>query len=104
MRDAIRWAALAAVCLTLCSCGLFTNEQYIAAMEVISQMEAQGTVTAAQAQALRDALDYSTGEPWWQQATKVALEVALAVLGVRAWRGPAATQEERVARRAAHKA
>lgn len=101
MRNAIRWAALAAVCLALCSCGLFTNEQYQAALAVINQMELQNTITSAQAQALREALDMSTGEPWWQQASRVVLEVALAIAGVRLWRGPSATPGERSARRTA---
>jgi len=99
MRNAIRWAALAVVCLTLCSCGLFTNEQVEAAIEIINQMQEQGTVTASQAEALREALLVNTGEPWYQQLGRLVLEVGLAVAGVRVWRGPSATRAERVARR-----
>jgi len=100
MRTLIRCAALAAVCLTFCSCGLFTSEQVQAALEIIDQMEQQNTVTAAQAEALREALmASSTGEPWYMQIGRVLLEVGMAVLGVRLWRGPAATVAERIARR-----
>ena len=101
MRNVIRWAALAAVCMALCSCGLFSSEQVQAALDIINQMEEQNTVTAAQAEALREALVTNTGEPWYMQAGRLALEVGMAVLGVRMWRGPSATLAERVARRAA---
>jgi hypothetical protein len=101
MRNVIRWAALAAVCMTFCSCGLFSSEQVQAALDIINQMEAQNTVTAAQAEALREAMVTNTGEPWYMQAGRLVLEVGMAVLGVRMWRGPSATLAERVARRAA---
>ena len=101
MRNVIRWAALAAVCMALCSCGLFSSEQVQAALDIINQMEAQNTVTAAQAEALREALVTNTGEPWYMQAGRLVLEVGMAVRGVRMWRGPSATSAERVARRAA---
>ena len=100
MKNAIRWAALAAVSLTLCSCGIFSAEQVQAAMDIIDQMESQNTVTAAQADALREALLTNTGEAWYMQAGRIVLEVGMAVLGVRVWRGPSATLAERVARRA----
>jgi hypothetical protein len=57
-----------------------------------------------QAEALRQAIMANTGEPWWMQLGRVALEVGLAVAGVRMWRGPAATTAERAARMAARKA
>jgi len=62
-------------------------------------MQEQGTVTASQAEALREALLVNTGEPWYQQLGRLVLEVGLAVAGVRVWRGPSATRAERVARR-----
>lgn len=101
MRTLIRLAVLAAVCLTFCSCGIFTGEQVQAALEIINQMEAQQTVTASQAEALREALLANTGDPWWQQLGRLVLEVGMAVLGVRVWRGPSATAAERIARRTA---
>ena len=87
--------------MALCSCGLFSSEQVQAALDIINQMEAQNTVTAAQAEALREALVTNTGEPWYMQAGRLVLEVGMAVLGVRMWRGPSATLAERVARRGA---
>lgn len=95
-----KWAAMAAV-LLLTSCGFLTNEQTQAALGIIDQMELQQSVTAEQAEALRQALLANTGEPWWQQLGRVVLEVGLAVAGVRLWRGPAASIAERAARTAA---
>ena len=101
MRNLIRWAALAAVCLTLCSCGLFTGEQVQAAITVIDELASAGTITAEQAEAMRQALQANTGEAWYVQIGKMALEVGLAVVGVRMWRGPSASVAERIARKAA---
>jgi len=100
MTNALRWAALAAVCLMLCSCGLFTNEQVEAALTVINSLAEDGKITGEQAEAMRQALMANTGEPWWMQGGKLVLEVALAIAGVRLWRGPSATAAERVARAA----
>lgn len=101
MKNAIKWAALAAVLLSLCSCGLFTNEQIEAAITVINKLAEDGKITGEQAEAMRQALMINTGEPWYMQLGKMVLEVGLAVVGVRMWRGPSATVAERVARRAA---
>lgn len=101
MKTAFRWAALAAVPFVFCSCGIFDSGQVDLAMDVIAKMEEQGTVTATQAEALRQALASSTTDPWYYQVGRVVLEVALAVAGVRLWRGPAATTAERAARIAA---
>ena len=101
MKNAIKWAALAAVGLTLCSCGLFTNEQIEAAVTVINQLAEDGKITGEQAEAMRQALMTNTGEPWYMQIGRVVLEVGLAVAGVRLWRGPSATLLERNTRRAA---
>jgi Flp pilus assembly protein TadG len=90
--------------LLLCSCGVFDTGQVELAMQVISQMESAGTVTATQAAALREALAANTGDPWYFQVGRVVLEVALAIAGVRLWRGPAASAAERVARVAARAA
>lgn len=101
MMNAKRWAAMAAVLMVTTSCGLLSNEQAQAAMQIVNEMQAQGSVTAEQAEALRQALLANTGEPWWQQVGRVVLEVGLAVAGVRLWRGPAASVAERAARVAA---
>jgi|SRR5210317_299582 hypothetical protein len=87
-----------------CSCGVFDTGQVELAMQVISQMESSGTVTATQAAALREALATNTGDPWYFQMGRVVLEVALAIAGVRLWRGPSASAAERVARAAARSA
>lgn len=102
MKNAILWAALVAVCLAFCSCGLFGGEAAQAALEIINQMEAQNAVTGAQAETLREALAglASSGEPWYLQIGRLGLEVGMALLGVRLWRGPSATPAERVVRRA----
>lgn len=84
-----------------CSCGILDSGQVDFAMQVVSQMENAGTVTAVQANALREALATQSVEPWYYQIGRVVLEVGLAVAGVRLWRGPAATAAERVARASA---
>jgi hypothetical protein len=100
MKNLIQWTALVVGCATLCSCGLFSNEQVLAALTVINQLAEAGTITAEQAEAMRQALQLDSGEPWYMQLGRVVLEVGLAVAGVRMWRGPAATAAERVARAA----
>jgi len=85
-------------CLLLTGCGLLTFEQAQSVAAVVNEMEQAGSVTAEQAEALRQALYSNTGEPWWQQIGRIALEVGLAVAGVRWWRGPVATPAERAAR------
>lgn len=102
MTNRHNWAALTAV-FFLCSCGLISNEHAAAAIEIVNEMQARGSVTAEQAEALRQALLANTGEPWWQQVGRVVLEVGLAVAGVRLWRGPSAGVAERAARIAARK-
>jgi len=99
MRNLTRWAVLAAVCLALCSCGLLNSEQIEAALTVIDQLAEDGKITGEQAEAMRQALMANTGEPWYLQVGRVALEVGMAVLGVRLWRGPSATAAERLVRR-----
>jgi len=103
MRKYLRWAALAAVPFAFCSCGILDGAELAAALQAIAQMEADGVVTTEQAEALRQALEMNTGEPWYLQVGRVVGEVALALIGVRLWRGPAATLAERVARVAAAK-
>lgn len=97
----MRYLYLLPITFLFCSCGIFDSGQVEAAMQVISQMEAEGTVSVNQAAALREALMTNTGEPWYIQAGKMVLEIGLAVAGVRMWRGPAATAAERIARKAA---
>ena len=87
----------------LCGCGALGVEHLETARQIIDQMREQGSVTVEQAEALRQALQANTGEPWYMQIGRVVLEVGLAVAGVRMWRGPSATVAERAARIAATK-
>ena len=91
-------------CLLLTGCGILDPELVQSSVGVIDQLEANQAITMEQAEALRQAIMANTSEPWWMQLGKVALEVGLAVAGVRMWRGPAATTAERAARMAARKA
>lgn len=97
----MRTTTIIVACMLLTSCGIFTADQVESITQVISQIEAQGALTAVQADALRQAVMSNTGDPWWMQVGRVVLEVGLAVAGVRWWRGPAATTAERAARIAA---
>lgn len=101
MTNAMKWAATAAVLVSMTSCGLLDSEQTQAAIEIVNEMAKRGSMTAEQAEALVQALVASSDEPWWQQILRVAVEVGLAVAGVRVWRGPAASAAERAARKAA---
>lgn len=91
-------------CLMLTSCGVLDAGQMQAVTDVVNQLEASQAITMEQAEALRQAIITNTGEPWWMQLGKIALEVGLAVAGVRMWRGPSASAAERAARLAARKA
>jgi len=91
-------------CLLLAGCGVLDPELVQSSVGVIDQLEANQAITMEQAEALRQAIMANTGEPWWMQLGRLALEVGLAVAGVRMWRGPAATTAERAARMAARKA
>jgi hypothetical protein len=90
-------------CLLLAGCGLLDAGQVQAVTDVVNQLEANQAITMEQADALRQALLTNTDEPWWMQLGKIALEVGLAVAGVRMWRGPSASVAERAARVAARK-
>ena len=97
----MRTIYIIAPCLLLAGCGIFTPEQVSGITDVINGIESQGGLTSMQAEALRQAVASNTGEPWWMQVGKIALEVGLAVAGVRLWRGPSASTAERAARIAA---
>jgi len=90
-------------CLLFAGCGLLDAGQVQAVNDVVNQLEANQAITMEQADALRQAILANTGEPWWMQLGKIALEVGLAVAGVRLWRGPSASVAERAARVAARK-
>lgn len=79
--------------LFLCcaSCGLLSPEQQQTALSVVSQLQAQGTVTAEQAAALTQAILADGQGAWWQQLAEMIGAAALAYFGV-AWRRGAPTQ------------
>ena len=97
----MRTTTVIVACMLLASCGILNPDQVQGVLEVVNSMQNQGSITAEQADALRQALLENSGEPWWQQVGRVVLEVGLAVAGVRLWRGPSASPAERVARIAA---
>jgi outer membrane murein-binding lipoprotein Lpp len=94
----MRTLYIIAPCLLLAGCGIFNPQQVESIVSTINTIESQGALTSSQAEALRQAVMANTGEPWWIQIGRVALEVGLAVVGVRLWRGPSATTDERLAR------
>ncbi|NRA59131.1 MAG: hypothetical protein HRU13_13550 [Phycisphaerales bacterium] len=85
MTTVIKWAALAAVCLLLTGCGMLSPEQQQHALQVVDQMVAQGSITHAQGQAMRESI-LSTGSIW-EHVIDIGAGAALAFLGVRANRG-----------------
>ena len=94
----MKTVTMVVACTLLASCGVLNPEQVQGVLEVVNAMQNQGSITAEQGDALRQALLENSGEPWWQQIGRVVLEVGLAVVGVRVWRGPSASPAERVAR------
>lgn len=90
------------LCLVpLAGCGWLAPDHTQLALETIDRMLAQQVVTPEQAEALKQALLTTAGPEWWVGVLQVAVEVGLAIIGVRVWRGPAATAAERIARAAA---
>ena len=97
----------AAGCLFLAACGLSPEAQ--AAIEVIREMQAQGRVTDAQAEALIAALQAGATsntvavvvQTLGAVAIVVITGVPIAVKRVQKLRGPVATPNERVKRLAA---
>lgn len=80
-------ATMAVFCLTLTACGLLDPQQQATALQVVDQMLAQGTVTQAQADALREAILSGGQAHWWQQAATAVIGAAVAYVGVRIERG-----------------
>lgn len=74
--------------LLLCSCGLMSPQQQSDALLVIDQMLGQGSITAAQHAALREAILSGGQAHWWQSLVEVAAGAALGYFGVQIRRGP----------------
>ena len=85
-------AAIAAGCASL------PPEHQAAALRVIEQLRATGTITTEQAAGLTQALLTAPASAWWQELLQILGSVGLALLGVRWQRGPVATASERAAR------
>ena len=98
LRKIMSVMAVLACGLLLCSC--LTQEQHDAAMRVVDELVKAGTMTDAQAAAMRDAIDQASQF----RMLEPLLGSVSVLLGVRVWRGPSATDEERVQRKRARKA
>lgn len=68
-----------------------------AAIQALEQMRAAGTITDAQYEALLGGLQQAAAWQWVENLTTLAL----AIVGVRVWRGPSAPPTERALRRTA---
>lgn len=79
----MRYILIAAVGMLCAACGLLDPQQQQTALQVVDQMLAQGTITAEQAEALRQAILSGGQVAWWEQAATVVLGAGLAWLGVR---------------------
>lgn len=83
--------AMVCVCLLLCSCGLLSPEQQQTALQTVDAMLVQGTITAEQAEGLRQAILGGGQSAWWHQVGQIVLGAAMGYLGVQAAPGRAAT-------------
>jgi hypothetical protein len=95
----MRWLFMFLGAALLTGCGVLPADVVSSAVDVVNQLESASSITPEQADALRQAVSANTGEPWYYQVGRLALEVTLAITGVRIWRGPSATSVERIARR-----
>ena len=88
MRNVIRWAALAAVCLFMVGCTTASE----ATMEVLNKLVESGTITAEH----RDELVSSLGSGWTSlmaHVVDIGAAFILAYTGINLRRGPATRQE-----------
>ena len=83
-----KYLLLALVAVAMTACGLLSPEQQQTALEVVTQMKAQGTITDAQFIALQEAILSGGQGAWWQQLAQIAARAALGYLGVEVRRGP----------------
>lgn len=88
MRNLIRWAALAAVCLFMVGCTTASE----ATMEVLNKLVENGTITAEH----RDEIVSSAGSGWdtlVAHVVDIGAAFILAYTGINLRRGPATRQE-----------
>lgn len=93
----LRLFCMLAVCLLLTGCGLMDPQQQATALQVVDQMLMQGTITAEQAEALRQTILSGGQLPWWQQVGQVLLGAGLGYLGIQVAPARAATVAARKA-------
>jgi hypothetical protein len=98
LRKIMSVVAVLACGLLLCSC--LTQEQHDAAMRVVDELVKAGTMTDAQAAAMRNAIDQASQF----RMLEPVLGAAAAILGVRIQRGPSAPPDERVERKRKYRA
>jgi hypothetical protein len=92
---------VAAICFVACfaACGLLSPEQQQTALQAIDQMRANGSITQAQYEALREGILSSGQGAWWQQLAMTVGGAAAAYFGIQLRRGPVATMAEKVIRK-----
>jgi hypothetical protein len=76
-----------------------TPGQQFAALQALDTIHQAGGVTDEQFEELRRGILEAGTANFWQQIVGNATSIGLALLGVRATRGPSATRDERVARK-----
>ncbi len=77
-----------------------TPSQQLAALQALDEMHKSGAITDAQFDDLRQGIVAAGTATFWQQVVGTVGSAVLTYAGVQARRGPVATPEERVARRA----
>jgi uncharacterized protein YoaH (UPF0181 family) len=82
-----KYILLGAVALLFAGCGLLSPAEQQTALKVIDDMLAQGIITPAQFDALREAILAKGTSAWWQELAQVAAGAALAYVGVEIRRG-----------------
>lgn len=87
------------IVLACAACGLMSPAQQQTALAVVDEMLRNGSITAAQWEAMREAILAASSANWWSVAAQTVLGGALGYVGVQMRRGPVATPDERVARR-----
>jgi hypothetical protein len=102
LRSILVFASIFGACTLIVSC--MTPSQQFAALDVLDRLEqAEVGLTPEQFAELRESILAAGTANFWQQLLGNATSIGLSLLGVRATRGPSATQDERQSRRLARK-
>lgn len=89
------------VIAALSACSGISPEHQATAVAVLSQLRDAGKISPEQYVALVDAISSSGGSNWWMVALEVLGSALLAYFGIQMRRGPVATADERMIRKAA---